>query len=484
MTATLTSCNTDTLNTYVPSGSKPWNINRVRHAVRRLGYGIDHIQENNALSVSPDVFIEGLITDALAYNNTPAPNWGYWRQSDYTDYNNERVTQIQQWWTQTMNDNLNLGLKARMTMFWHNHFVTRVEDYNAPSWLFQYYNLLQTHCLGNFKSLTKAIGKNESMLVFLNGALNYQGNPNENYARELFELFTLGENNNYTQQDIVEAARALTGYNSYTELGAPINFLPAGFDNQSKTIFGVSSNFNHDTLIDHLFAVRANEISDFIIKKLYRYFVSPELPAQSIIDTLALTFRSNNWELLPVLRQLFKSEHFFAQDAISVVIKSPIDCFLTFIKEANFTITDQQLSIVHYVSAALSQELFNPVDVAGWQGDQEWINSTSLTGRWQGLEYIMWQVWNDDPEHYRNLALDIATSNTDPAIIARDIVDRFVPQSLHTNTDYTLATQVFKGDVPENYFTSGQWNLQWGSAPWQTLLLIQHIFRMPEFQLK
>jgi uncharacterized protein (DUF1800 family) len=282
----------------------------------------------------------------------------------------------------------------------------------------------------------------------------------------------------------VEASRALTGYNNFTELGAPIVFQQATFDDTPKTIFGATANYNHDSLIDHLFAVRANEISDFIVKKIYRTFVSPELPTQNIIDQLALTFRNANWEIQPVVKQLFKSEHFFDPEARATVIKDPLDCLVIFIKEANFNFPQVSWNTLFYFTSILGQRYFNPVDVAGWQGDRDWVNSSTITGRWQAQEYIMWTMWNIDQELFRNIALDNSASLNDPAVIARDIVDRLVPQSLYTASDYALATTVFKGDVPENYYTTMQWNLNWGSVPFQVILLLQHIFRMPEFQLK
>lgn len=477
-------CNLATLAPYVPSAAKPWNLERSRHVMRRLGYGLDIVQETAALTQNPVVFVENLITESINFMNTPAPAWANMSRSSYTNFNTERGPQILAWTVQSLNDALDLKLRAKMTLFWLNHFVTRVQEYNAPSWQYQYYHILQTHALGNFKTLTKSIGTCGAMLSFLNGLQNRRNNPNENYARELFELFTLGQNNNYTQNDVTEAARALTGYNSLPDLGAPITFNSATFDNNPKTIFGVTANFNHDTLIDHLFTVRALEISDFVVKKLYKGFVSPELPEQSIIDQLAATFRGANWELAPVLRQLFKSEHFFDDAAIGSCIKDPIECMLTFIKEAGLTINDAQLRIIHFYCTNLGQEYYNPVDVAGWQGDRAWINSSTLTGRWQGLEYILGVNWNLNREFFRDIALDSSSSTNDVAIIARDIVDRFIPKSLYTTTDYALATQVFKGEVPQNYFDTNQWNLQWNTVPDQVALLLRHIFRLPEFQLK
>ena len=204
-------------------------------------------------------------------------------------------------------------------MFWMNHFVTELESYGSYApYMFQYYNLMQTHALGNFKEFVRAVGVNSTMLVYLNGFENTSNNPNENYARELFELFTLGENNNYTQQDILEASRALTGYNHWDDPGAQIYFDQSTWDEGPKTIFGSEEFYTYDELIDTLFELRETEIAQFICTKLYKYFVSHEYDAitqEDIINPLAQTLIDVNFEMAPMLRQLFKSQHFFDERA-------------------------------------------------------------------------------------------------------------------------------------------------------------------------
>jgi uncharacterized protein (DUF1800 family) len=455
----------------------------VRHITRRLGFGLNSYDEKIALGLDAQTFIDEWVDNSINLSNSPTPEWGYWGRSDYSNYDDQRFPQIKEWRVQTFRDILTNNLQAKMTLFWHNHFVTEVEDYAAPSWLFQYYNLLQTHTFGNFKDFTKAIGKNEAMLVYLNGSQNSKNNPNENYARELLELFTLGVNNGYTQDDIVEASRALTGYTNRSELGGTIEFNPDKFDNTNKTIFGTTANFDHDSLIDHLFAARQQEIAQHIIKKIYRFFVSSDLPTQEIIDQLASVFIAEDWEIVPVLKLLFKSEHFMDDAAISTMIKSPLDISFTFLKECNFQLTDDQVNIVGGFASQLGQEYYNPVDVAGWQGNQEWINSSTLTGRWQGGEYIMWAAWNINEEWLRTIATDSSSSMDDVDQIARDIVNRFILKPLYAESDYALAIEVFKGDVPDNYYQDKIWNVNWDSVPYQVTLLLRHIFRMPEFQL-
>jgi uncharacterized protein (DUF1800 family) len=448
-----------------------------------LGFGLNSYDEKTALGIEAQTFIDEWIDQAVNTPNSPAPEWGYWSTSDYSDYSRQRFPALTEWRIQTYTDILTKNLQAKMVLFWHNHFVTELQDYKAPSWQFQYYNLLQTHAFGNFKEFTKAIGKNEAMLIYLNGYQNTKNNPNENYARELFELFTVGLDNGYTQGDIVEASRALTGYNSGSELGGAITFNSAKFDNTDKTIFGVTANFDHDSLIEHLFEVRKPQIAQHIVKKIYRFFVGPVLPDQEIIDELADLFIDENWEIEPVLRLLFKSEHFMDEAAISTIIKSPLDYVFTFSKECNFQLTRDQINIIGGFALQLGQEYYNPIDVAGWQGNQEWINGSTLTGRWQGGEYIMGFAWNMDEELFRNIALDSSASVDDVDQIARDIVNRFVSKPLFMESDYELAVQVFKGDVPDNYFEDGIWNVNWGTVPYQVAQLLKHIFRMPEFQL-
>ena len=141
-------------------------------------------------------------------------------------------------------DLLNNGLHARLTFFWLNHFVTQYGEYRCPSYMYQYYTTLQKHAIGNFKEFVREIGLTPAMLTFLNNLENTRKRPNENYARELYELFTLGEDIGYNQSDIEETSRAMTGYNLREDRCGPISFDPTTFDNGIKTIFGRTGNWN------------------------------------------------------------------------------------------------------------------------------------------------------------------------------------------------------------------------------------------------
>jgi uncharacterized protein (DUF1800 family) len=332
----------------------------------------------------------------------------------------------------------------------------------------------------------REIGVSPAMLLMLNGFENTSASPNENYARELFELFTLGANNGYTQQDIVETSRALTGYNHWVDYGAEITFDDSTFDNTEKTIFGQTGNWGYDDVIDILFQEKADLIATFICEKIYRYFVS-EVPSDSIINSLKATLIATNWELTPVLNSLLRSEHFFDDQALGQVVKSPYDLMLTFYKEVemqNAGTEEDFLNLITYVTSILGQDLFQPIDVAGWQRDQDWINTSTLSGRWLGMDYLSWQLWNFDSDQYRQFAINLTNNSNDPYVITQTIVDFLLSKPLFTVSEYDTATDVLKGEVPQGYYDEGSWNLDWEGADYQVIMLIQHIFRMPEFQLK
>ena len=502
MTATLT-CATGTLSPYTPSAAQPWNRRRAAHLFKRLQFGASFQEIEDALAQNPLDIVDAIIDEAL---NTPLPtepDWADWALSDYppdqvSEYATQQVYEtVSEWLTGMYVGNF----RERLALFWHNHFVTRIDDYNCPSYMYQYLTLLRQYGMGNFRTFTYEMGKTPAMLLFLNGVQNTRFEPNENYARELYELFTLGENNNYTQTDIEETARALTGWNGFTEPCAPIDFRPNLHDPGIKTIFGQTGNWNYDDVHNILFTHRQDEIATFICRKIYTHFVSHE-PDETIIAGMATTFKNNNFEIAPVLRQLFKSEHFFDEAVLNVHIKSPVEMAIGYLKEAEFPITDfydadlgyNQLFInIYFLTAQLGQQLLNPPNVAGWEGDTIWVNNATLTARWNLSDLFLGAtVSQNNPSNGTplaltlvNLARNISDIPNDPAFVTELIVDLFIPQGLQTPQDYEKATDAFKWEVPENYFEDGSWNLYWEDniIAGQMYSLLRYITRFPEYQL-
>ena len=493
---TYLNCAVGTLDTYIPSTAVPWNAERIKHLYRRIGFGANTQMIEDALAQTPAALVDQLINGAMAQATWPKPAWGDWALSDYDqDTIGEVAVEqsyeiIDYWSSEFLSAN---ALRSKLILFWSNHFVTRSEDYQCPSYNYDYFRILEENALGNFRDFTHAIGTAPAMLMYLNGIQNTRFEPNENYARELLELFTLGQDNNYTQNDIVDAARALTGWNGFTEACGPLTYVDQFHDPDAKTIFGQTGNWNYDDLIELIFTQRTVETATHICTKLYNYYVNREVN-EDIVNELAQIFIANNFELEPVLRTLFKSEHFFDEAHLGGRIKSPIEALYNFIKEVEYPIESLQepgASInqgfinFYFANAELGQALFNPVDVAGWPGDRTWINSTSLSSRWNIADFIIFDLFQNHRDILINWVKAYVGNPNDATLITQRLIDYFIPTVLQSQTDYDNGVIAFKYEVPENYFQDGSWNLDWEQeiVGAQIALLLRYISRLPEFQM-
>lgn len=498
-------CNTSTLAPY----TIPLDELRAAHLYRRLGFSASVQTINAATGQTANNLVDNLVDQALAAPVIPAPEWADWTDANYPDDDDlarqMRRAQLEDFTAAYGNALMDNGLRDRLSFFWSNHFVTQLEIYNCTQFLYYYINCLQRNSLGNFKTFTSEIGLTSAMLYYLDGVRNRGNNPNENYARELYELFTLGDGNGYTEEDIIETSKALSGYTERGEEGCTqVTFNAEDFSTENKTIFGQTGNWDYDDVIDILFNERPNEIAWFICKKLYEFFVHPDSTgddgngiAPQIIDGLAQTFIANNFEIAPVLRQLFKSQHFFDETAIGVIIKSPADLYFNLLKETNFSYDDMTIINIMDSCALIGQDFFDPPEVEGWQRDRQWINTNFIIGRWLTSEVFLERFFQADPEQFRTLAMDAvgaANSNTsNPEIVVRALVDKFTPKGLLTDADFEKAMDAFKiDDVPEEYYSPDYiagglslWTLSVSmEVPTQVYVLLRHLSREPEFQLK
>ena len=482
-------CNNSTLTLYVPSSENAWNISKIRFIYRRLGFGISNEKAKPLLTKSPGELIEDIINSAKIMPLTPAPEWGFWNNDEINNSGNNQGYYKTVWQKQAFTNFLSDGFRERLTLFWSNHFVTEYYDYNRSQYLYQYHSRLQQYSLGNFKEFVSAIGLEPAMLMYLNGYSNKKKAPNENYARELYELFTLGEGNGYTSSDITETSRALTGYNKYSNgNGSAIIFNENTFDAGEKTIFGKTGNWGYQDIIDILFQEKKELIANFICEKLYRYFVSPVLNKE-ITSELASTFISNNFELVPVYQQLFKSEHFFDLNSSNVLIKSPIDLFVYMQNDFEFVFPENfQKNHTNYMKARcieMGQEIFKPIDVAGWQENHDWISTGTLPMRWEFIEYILNRHWAGNKEQFRTFIISlVGEDEKDPKVIVDKLKDYMFCKYDIKEEERTDAINIFKGEIPENYFQDGTWTLNYESVPTQVYNLMLFFISLPEFQLK
>ena len=257
-------------------------------------------------------------------------------------------------------------LRERMTLFWANHFVCRgqnilhIEKYN---------NILRKNSLGNFSVLIKEVAHSASMLKYLNAKQNKKKSPNENFARELMELFTLGIGN-YSEKDIKEAAKAFTGW-SHKPNGEFI-LRENQHDNSIKTFFGESGNFNGDEIIDLI--LKQKQCAVFICTKVYKYFVNSNIN-KNHVDELAEVFYKN-YNIEETMRYLLSSKWFYNEESIRTKIKSPIDLLTSINSLIQFKFSKSKQLL--YVQKLLGQILLYPENVAGWKGGQDWIDTNTL----------------------------------------------------------------------------------------------------------
>lgn len=288
------------------------------------------------------------------------------QRQEITRIQNERSRSLNIDWLMRMM-NTTAPLREKMTLFWHGHFACRS---NNPMFAQELNNIQRTYALGSFRTLLVEVSKSPAMLQYLNNQQNRKGRPNENFARELMELFTLGIGN-YTEQDIRESARAFTGW-TYDKDGR-FQLRPNFHDEGNKTFFGKTGNFDGESIIDMI--LEKPQTAQFIASKLYLFFVN-ETPNKSHITELANHFQASNYDISAVLKKMFTSSWFYAPENVGTKIKSPVEFLVNLSRE--FAVTYNKPQVLISLQTSLGQYLFNPPNVAGWPGGKTWIDSSSL----------------------------------------------------------------------------------------------------------
>jgi uncharacterized protein (DUF1800 family) len=292
------------------------------------------------------------------------------------------------WWADRMVATAR-PLEEKMALFWHGHFATgeeKVRDYRKME---QQLALLHAQATGNFRDLLIEVARGPAMLVYLDAAQNVKGAPNENFAREVMELFTMGVGN-YSEQDIREGARAFTGWID-DDLASKVD--PAKHDDGPKTFLGRTGNFDG---VDVLRIILEQKVTaEFISGKLYRYFVRDDIePPLELIEPLARELRASDYSIKRVVALILRSRHFYSPLAYRRRIASPVELCVGLPRILGMPKADVRLLAVADACAAQGQHLFYPPNVAGWAGGPRWITSASVVMRANWLSAVIW----GDPE--------------------------------------------------------------------------------------
>ena len=292
--------------------------------------------------------------------------------------------EMKTWWLREM-ITTPAPLKERMTLFWHNHFATSQQKVRSSQLMWRQQQVLRADALGSFRSLLHHVAKDPAMLIYLDGANSRKQAPNENFAREVMELFTLGEathGGNYTEQDIKEAARAFTGW-SIERDEQVFKFRPAFHDDAPKTILGRTGNFDGDQALEILLDQPAS--ARFVVGKLWREFVSPTLDEAQVAQ-IAARFKASDYNIASALNDLLMTDAFWAPANRGSLVKSPVELVVGTVRQFNFSYTDAMPFALK--AAQLGQNLLVPPNVKGWPGQDDWINATTLLERKRFTEQL------------------------------------------------------------------------------------------------
>ncbi|HEY2815747.1 MAG TPA: DUF1800 domain-containing protein [Casimicrobiaceae bacterium] len=365
-----------------------------RHLLARTGFGPTTTEVRTYASLSRSEAIERLLSEVKTEPLTSPPVWLHdaalfkrpaqmttaEERKAFQQSETRRAMELRGWWIREMLVTPS-PLTERMALFWHNHFVSGEQKVRDARMMYAQNALFRTQALGSFATLLHAVGKDPAMVVYLDNARNRKGAPNENFAREVMELFTLGQGH-YTEDDIKEAARAFTGWSVDRASGA-FAYRPRLHDDGQKTVFGKTGAFDGDAVLDLILERR--ETAEFIVAKLWKEFVSPT-PDPHIVASIACDFRASQYGVKVALRDLLETNAFWARENRGTLVKSPVEIVVGALRQLDVS-PDETVPLA-LVLGGMGQNLFGPPNVRGWPGGDAWINSSTLLARKQFLDRI------------------------------------------------------------------------------------------------
>ena len=476
-----------------------WDSSSVTHLLKRatMGSSIDDI----------NYFINQGLEDSIIYiladQELPAPP-GDWVEEELPNWNvlspeqrqeiiqvyHNRMKTLQKWWAQIMIGG-GSNITEMMTLFWHNYFASAYSKVFYPQAMYQQNNIFRKNCMGNFKDLLRQVTFGPAMMIWLDISHSKKEAPNENFARELMELFTLGVDN-YSQDDVVAASRAFTGYITN---GLDTNY---DFENMEgwgpwwtnwhdfddKTFMGQTGPWTGDDIINII--LDQNNCANHICKKIYQWFLYNELD-MNFIDEMANVLRTNNYEIKSALEYFFSSDHFYNSNFAGSNIQNPIQLYLGSLKRLKMDTQPFDINFFREIQNHLGMILFEPPDVNGWVGYRSWINSNTLP-----LRKAMLCALVDHQSPFGNfgnyidvplIASSLVNENNDNYHIVQ-IIDNLSLIFLGIPIEQNLKNQLL--DIALDGAEPYDWNINLPAynSQWNRMKdLLKHMIRLPEFQL-
>src|SRR5262245_5282546 len=409
---------------YKPDDKNPWTLQKVGHLYRRAAFGATAAELKAGLELGPEKLVAQLLTGG------PPADPDTDKRSQFMAESVRKAndsTQLAAWWAYRI---LHTGhpLREKLALFWHNHFATSfAKVLNAGHMLGQYDRIYQ-HALGSFRPMLEDISeKDPAMLIWLDTVESQKGKPNENYARELMELFSLGIGN-YTEKDIREAAKAFTGYEVE---GRSARFNTSKHDDGQKTVLGQTGRFKGKDIVRICLEQKA--CPRFIVRKLYRYLISETAdPTPELIEPLAERF-GKDFDIAGLVGTILRSNLFFSPEAYRSRIKAPVDYTIGIVRSLEGRVAP---TVIAGAMEQLGQHLFHPPSVKGWDGGPVWLNGQTLLFR-QNFGLTVCQTRGRGEEDADSAPLPALLARKHVKMNGQELIDFFVKLFL-------------QGDVPED----------------------------------
>lgn len=511
-----------------------WTRNEVQHLLKRTMFGSAKSDIDRFLGLGLSATLNELINYSTPlpappvndYNSAtvtdpavaPGATWVNAPTNDGT-INSLRRNSFKKWWAGVL-INQEATIREKMTLFWANLFGTESNDIGNAHWVYNHHTLLRQNAVGNYRQLIKLVTIDPGMLRYLNGYINISTAPDENYARELQELFTLGKGPSvqYTEADVRTAARVLTGWRinaSFTTFFDPTRHdtAPKTFSSYygSKTITGktgAAGAGETDELIDMILA--KDEVAKYICRRLYNWFVYYKIDAvteQNVIEPLAKIFRDSGYEIKPVLRALFESQHFFDVLNQGCLIKSPVDGVVGCLREFGVVFptgyTNQYLmwNYIRNWYASMTQDLGDPPNVSGWpayyqepQFHEIWINADTLPKRNRFTDTMITSGYTTSGQKIVIDAVAFAkklNSPADPNKLIDETLQIIFRVPLSAATRQSIKQQILLSNQAEDHYWTDAWNIyiqnpstaNYNIVNNRLKTLLQYFMNLPEYQL-
>ena len=383
---------TTSLRPYRPTANNPWDFRMAAHLLRRAGFGSPPEDVERFVQMGIDEAVDTLVrpedtpfdfgepewvSAAYQLREAGTPRTGEARRKVRED-NRRFLEAMQTWWLKRMIASPR-PLEEKLTLFFHSHFATSAEKITETLKLYEQHLLLRRMGGGPFPDLVKAVARDPAMIRFLDSESNVRGRPNENFARELMELYTMGVGN-YSEEDVSGAARAFTGWGLDR---SRYRFYADRHDTGPKDFLSRSGPFDGDDVIDIIFEQPAAGV--FLPAKLWRHFVHPS-PPDELVSALGQVFVESGFQVRDLLRTIFRSEAFYADETMGVLVKSPVQYVVGSFRQLPSRLPPDD--VLRRGMTLMGQSLFQPPDVNGWVGGDTWINSNALIMRYHFAYYL------------------------------------------------------------------------------------------------